>query len=266
MNHRNDQGGTHRGPGHSEHPRDRGHYASREYEDMASLTNRQWGPARTDGQSSFGQQGLGGYGDFTDREGHGDNHRGDNQRGEFQRGQGGYGEDQGRHAQSGHGRGGSQYAQQQRETSRGPEPASQRGRGPRNYQRPDARIADDLIDRLTDDEQLDASEILIMVENGAVTLTGEVEARWMKHRAEDIASDVTGVRDINNRLVVDTGVSAFGPRGQAVRSGSDQRGSGFSSSARIADPASETSTRSGRAGPESESSETAGRSSDSRKS
>lgn len=224
---------------------------------MASLTNRQWGPERSDEQHSFGQRGLGGYGDFTerswqpiDREGPAETLRGDYPP-HYPRGQGGYGEDQGRHAQSGHGRGGSQSMQ--REISRGPEPqpTSQRGRGPRNYMRSDARIADDLIDRLTDDDQVDAREILVMVENGVVTLTGEVEARWMKHRAEDIASEVSGVRDVNNRLVVDPGVSAFGPSGSAVRSGRDQRGSGFSSSARISDPASEPSTRSGRAGPES---------------
>lgn len=236
-----------RGPGHVEHPHDRDRYASREYEDMASLTNRQWGPDRTDEQRSFGQQGLSGYGDFSqsDRQARGDDNR------HYQPGQGGYGEDQGRHAQSGHGRGGSARVQRP-DTSRGPDrDAGQRGRGPRNYLRSDARIADDLIDRLTDDDLVDASEILVMVENGVITLTGEVPARRMKHRAEDIASEVAGVRDVNNRLVVDPGVSAFGPPGAAVRSGRDQRGSGFASSARIADPASEPSTRSGRSGPES---------------
>lgn len=34
MKHRNDRGRPRRGPGHTEHPHDRGHYASRQYEDV----------------------------------------------------------------------------------------------------------------------------------------------------------------------------------------------------------------------------------------
>lgn len=247
MNQRDQDGGPPRGPGHFDHPHDRERYASREYEDLPSLTNRAWGPARVAGDDSFGQAGLGGYGDFRERGGGPGPDQG--------QGQGGFAQDgpaqnQGRHAPSGHGRGGSQFAQDDRGHTRGPDTArpSQRGRGPRNYLRSDARIADDLIDRLTEDEQLDAREILVMVENGVVTLTGEVEARWMKHRAEDIAADVSGVRDIRNRLVVDPGVRSFGPPGVAVRSGHDQLGSGFSSSPKTPDPGSQRSTRPTRTG------------------
>jgi hypothetical protein len=35
-----------------------------------------------------------------------------------------------------------------------------------------------------------------------VTLTGTVEVRWMKHRAEDIAEAVGGVEDVENRIRV----------------------------------------------------------------
>lgn len=229
MNQREQNGGPPRGPGHYDHPHDRDRYASREYEDLPSVTNREWGPARVDEQHSFGQRGLGGYGDLRENRQRGRD-------GNYQQGQGGYAEDQGRYAQSGQSRGGSEYAQQHRYVSRGPQSddrprgTSQRGRGPINYLRSDARIADEVIDRLTDDDQLDASQILVMVENGVVTLTGEVEARWMKHRAEDITDEVSGVRDIHNRIVVDPGVRAFGPPGAPVRSGRDQTGSGFSSS------------------------------------
>ena len=129
-------------------------------------------------------------------------------------GQGGYGESQGPHAQSGH-------------VARG-----HRGRGPSGYVRSDARITDDIIDRLTDDATIDASEILLMVEEGVVTLTGNVPERQMKHRAEDLAADATGVRDVRNKIRVDNGADSFGPPGAAVRSGNDQLGSAFSSSAR----------------------------------
>ena len=107
-----------------------------------------------------------------------------------------------------------------------------RGRGPRDYVRPDARIADDIIGRLTDDERLDASQVLVMVEDGVVTLTGNVPERAMKHRAEDAAAAASGVRDVRNTIRVDNGAASFGRPGESVRSGNDQLGSAFSSSAR----------------------------------
>jgi hypothetical protein len=54
----------------------------------------------------------------------------------------------------------------------------------------------------------------------------------MKHRAEDIAADASGVKDVRNTIRVDDGAASFGPPGAAVRSGNDQLGSAFSSSAR----------------------------------
>jgi hypothetical protein len=129
-------------------------------------------------------------------------------------GQGGYGESRGDPT----GRGASERA------------GGHRGRGPRNILRSDERIADDLIERLTRNEDIDASEILVAVDAGNVTLTGEVPERRMKHLAEDLAAAVQGVRDVQNRLQVDRGSASFGPPGRAVRSGLDQQGSGFSSS------------------------------------
>jgi hypothetical protein len=90
----------------------------------------------------------------------------------------------------------------------------QRGRGPRNEMRPDASIADDIYQRLTDDEELDASEILLSVEDGFVTLTGEVPEKAMKRRAEDIAAQARGVRDIRNRIRYDDGSASFGRQGR----------------------------------------------------
>ena len=104
-----------------------------------------------------------------------------------------------------------------------------RRRGPKNATRSDSLIAEELNERFHDDELLDASEILLSVEDGRVLLTGEVPERWMKHRAEDIAEGVRGVADIENRIRVDNGVASVGPGGP-VRSGLNQPGSGFSSS------------------------------------
>ena len=96
-----------------------------------------------------------------------------------------------------------------------------RGKGPAGYVRPDASIADDIIDRLTDDDTLDASQILLQVEGGVVTLSGNVPTRAMKHRAEDIAAEARGVADVRNMIRVDDGSAAGGPPGKAVRVGSD---------------------------------------------
>lgn len=111
---------------------------------------------------------------------------------------------------------------------RGPGRESHRGRAPRNYQRADESITDELIERFTDHPALDATQILLQVEDGEVTLTGEVPERRMKHLAEDIAAEVRGVGELHNRISVDDGRSWLGPPGQAVRSGSNQPGSGFS--------------------------------------
>ena len=53
------------------------------------------------------------------------------------------------------------------------------------------------------------------VSQGEVTLTGTVETRSAKRRAEDIAEDVSGVKNVENRLRLassprtDTGTSSY---------------------------------------------------------
>lgn len=79
---------------------------------------------------------------------------------------------------------------------------SHRGRGPKNYTRSDDRIKEDINDDLTDDYYLDASDIEVEVKNGEVTLTGTVDTRFAKRRAEDIAEDVSGVTHCENRIRV----------------------------------------------------------------
>lgn len=76
------------------------------------------------------------------------------------------------------------------------------GKGPRNYQRSDQRISDDINDRLADDSFIDASDIEVTVKNCEVILIGTVESRDAKRRAEDIGECVTGVKNVENRLRV----------------------------------------------------------------
>lgn len=81
--------------------------------------------------------------------------------------------------------------------------ANYRGRGPRNYVRSDERIREDINDRLSDDPDIDASDIEVSVSSGEVTLDGKVTERFAKRHAEDIAESVTGVRHVQNNLRVD---------------------------------------------------------------
>jgi osmotically-inducible protein OsmY len=75
-------------------------------------------------------------------------------------------------------------------------------RGPRNYVRPDERIAEDVYDALTDDPWVDAGGIAITVTGGMVILEGEVESRRAKHYVEELVERCRGVTDIDNRLEV----------------------------------------------------------------
>lgn len=50
--------------------------------------------------------------------------------------------------------------------------------------------------------EIDASDIRITTIGGIVTIEGTVESYWKKVRAEDLASDVSGVVEVQNRLAV----------------------------------------------------------------
>jgi hypothetical protein len=98
-----------------------------------------------------------------------------------------------------------------------------RGVGPRNYVRSDQRLTEDINERLTDDDELDASDISVRVSDGRVTLEGRVDQRWMKHRAEDIADSCTGVKDVDNRIHVASASSAAAQRGDEARATGSSR-------------------------------------------
>jgi len=80
------------------------------------------------------------------------------------------------------------------------------GKGPRGYVRSDERIREDVSDRLSWDDQVDASDITVTVSEGEVTLEGSVPDRMSKRRSEDIAEQVMGVKDVHNRLKANKGL------------------------------------------------------------
>jgi hypothetical protein len=77
-----------------------------------------------------------------------------------------------------------------------------RGKGPLGYQRSDERLRELICEALSDDDQIDASQIEVSVKNGDVTLSGMVEDRRVKRDAEDCTCSVAGVRDVQNLLRV----------------------------------------------------------------
>lgn len=80
-----------------------------------------------------------------------------------------------------------------------------RGMGPKGYKRSDERISDEAHERLTDDPYVDASNINVSVSGGEVTLSGTVENREAKHRAERCVEDISGVNHVQNNLRIDRG-------------------------------------------------------------
>lgn len=82
------------------------------------------------------------------------------------------------------------------------------GRGPRGWSRSDQRILEDVGQALWEDGDLDATDVELSVEGGVVTLKGVVERRRDKRRAEDLALDVPGVRDVFNLIRVSGGAES----------------------------------------------------------
>ncbi len=77
--------------------------------------------------------------------------------------------------------------------------SSTTGRGPKGYTRSDARIREDICDRLCNG-RFDCSDVEVSVANGAVTLTGTVFDRQTKYYLEETSDRVGGVRDVHNQI------------------------------------------------------------------
>ncbi len=69
-------------------------------------------------------------------------------------------------------------------------------------------IQQQICERLSDDEQLDASGVLVSVSDGEVILEGAVSDRPSMQRAEHIARSVDGVTEVYNRVEVEKSVLA----------------------------------------------------------
>ena len=84
-----------------------------------------------------------------------------------------------------------------------------KGKGPKDYQRSEDRIREDVCDRLSDDDYVDATNIQVQIQNNEVILTGTVNSRDQKRRAEDLIESISGVHNVENRLRVEHSSDSF---------------------------------------------------------
>lgn len=91
-------------------------------------------------------------------------------------------------------------------------------------ERSDARINEDVCDRLCDSGEVDATEVEVRVSDGEVTLSGSVSDRNQKRRAEDLIEKVSGVREVHNNLRVGHGDGASSLRSSAASAAASPRG------------------------------------------
>ncbi len=87
------------------------------------------------------------------------------------------------------------------------------GKGPKGYTRSDARVHEDVCEALCRHDEIDASDIEVIVSNGEVTLSGTVSERYLKRVAEDCVENVLGVRDIINTIRVGSAKEPMEKRG-----------------------------------------------------
>jgi hypothetical protein len=98
------------------------------------------------------------------------------------------------------------------------------GHGPKGYARSDDRVREDICERLTEHGEIDARELEVTVQDGEVTLSGTITSRRAKRMVEDVAEEVSGVKDVHNQLRVKQS-GDHGGSGQERESGSHLGGS-----------------------------------------
>lgn len=101
-----------------------------------------------------------------------------------------------------------------------------RGSGPEGYRRSDERVHEEVCERLSANGRLDAGRMRVRVDDGEVTLEGQVRDRRSKRLAEAIVDTVRGVVDVHNRLTIGGGRAGGGERRGGERSAARSGGHG----------------------------------------
>jgi hypothetical protein len=239
-----EMGGGGRGYGYAEErPRRGGHSDQRGWQEQGSMGGsfggrygggQQYGsewdaPSQGDWQGGRQHSSMGG--DFGRQGGFGEGSRYGHQ--------GGYGQGQGGHSGE-HG-----GWNQQTTIPQGPFA----GKGPRGYKRSPDRLKEQVCDLLEQHGEIDASDIDVKVEDdGTVTLSGSVDSRRAKRLAEDLAESVTGIRDVQNQLKVQSDRMSMSESHGSTSGGGAGSGSGRSTQEGTRETASAGGGRSGTSG------------------
>ena len=81
-----------------------------------------------------------------------------------------------------------------------PDTKSYEGIGPKGWKRTDERIKEDVCLALERSTEVDASGLEVNVEDGCVTLKGDIKSVGMRRVAEDLVESVPGVVDVFSQL------------------------------------------------------------------
>lgn len=95
--------------------------------------------------------------------------------------------------------GGEQFRAERREE----QGRRQTNSGPRSRRKPDESLRQEIREILIADPELEATDIEVEVEGGAVTLRGAVVDSDARLLAEELVESLTGVREVHNRLRVE---------------------------------------------------------------
>jgi osmotically-inducible protein OsmY len=74
--------------------------------------------------------------------------------------------------------------------------------GPKGYQRSDARLREDVSERLMFRDDIDSSDVTVEAKDGLIILEGTVPERWMRYAVDDVAESVMGAKEVQNRVRV----------------------------------------------------------------
>ncbi len=74
------------------------------------------------------------------------------------------------------------------------------GKGPKNFSRKDEHLKEEVCEKFLMNPDLDPEHIDVRVEEGVVILSGHVRIREDRFLAEDLARDVSGVKEVVNQI------------------------------------------------------------------
>jgi hypothetical protein len=74
------------------------------------------------------------------------------------------------------------------------------GRGPKGWKLSDEKLKERICDVLMQSHDVDPSHFEVVVEDGVVTLKGEIQSKGMKRVAEDLVGSIPGVIDVFTEL------------------------------------------------------------------